>query len=820
MRRLIRPLVGLLATVAVAAGLPAGATGSSPTHPYSATIRWTEGGIPHIVGSSFGDVGYGYGYAIASDAICVLADTYVTVNARRSLYFGPSASYAFRSNSTNPTNINSDAFYQSVINTKRVEKLLALKAPLGPRPEIKTAIKGYVAGYNRYLHDIGGPSGVKDPACHGKAWVKPITEMDAYRRFYQLALLASSGVALDGIGSAAPPTPGIPVPIAHTVLDDAMVAAGRLSDELGKLQIGSNAVALGVDGTRNGHGMLLGNPHFPWIGSERFFEAQLTIPGVLNVTGASLYGVPIILIGHNDKVAWSHTVSTSYRFTPYQLTLVPGSPTTYLYGGVPTAMTSNTVTIPLLGGGKATRTLYSTRYGPILTSILGLPIFPWTPATAFSMRDANADNFRYVNHFFEMNQATSTTDALAVLKRNQGIPWVNTIVADTYGKALYADISVTPNVPDDMALACDSAVGVATFRALRLPVLDAARPGCDWRIDKDALQPGTFGPSHMPYLLRDDYVTNSNDSFWLANPKQPLEGFARIIGDEQSPRTLRTRIGLIMVGDRVAGVDGRQGRGFSRQELQDTVFSDRLYSGELARDAVVTMCRQMPGVAPTSTGPPVSLGKACDILARWDLKEDLNSRGALLFRRFWQRIAIASPDTMGITPPIPTSLLGLSPWASAFRASDPVHTPNTLNTLLPYVRTALGDAINDLNGANIALDATVGSNQYEIRNGRKIPIHGGPGTVGDFNAINVTWDPKKGYQGIPHGSSFVQVVSFNGTPCPDTRMILTYSQSPDPTNAHYADQTLLFSKKQWLVDRFCEDQIKADPSLRTQVLRS
>ena len=43
--------------------------------------------------------------------------------------------------------------------------------------------------------------------------------------------------------------------------------------------IGSNAFGLGKDATDNGRGMMLGNPHFPWDGSERFYEAQLTIPG-------------------------------------------------------------------------------------------------------------------------------------------------------------------------------------------------------------------------------------------------------------------------------------------------------------------------------------------------------------------------------------------------------------------------------------------------------------------------------------------------------------------------------------------------------------
>jgi acyl-homoserine-lactone acylase len=47
-------------------------------------------------------------------------------------------------------------------------------------------------------------------------------------------------------------------------------------------------------------------------------------------------------------------------------------------------------------------------------------------------------------------------------------------------------------------------------------------------------------------------VTNSNDSYWLANPKQPLEGFATIIGDERTPRTTRTRSGLTMVAQVLA----------------------------------------------------------------------------------------------------------------------------------------------------------------------------------------------------------------------------------------------------------------------------
>src|SRR5207253_2798130 len=140
-----------------------------------------------------------------------------------------------------------------------------------------------------------------------------------------------------------------------------------------------------------------------------FYEAQATIPGKLNVFGASLFGVPAVLIGHTNGLAWSHTVSTAFRFTPFELKLVPGSPTTYLYNGVPHQMTADKVTVQVRqsdGSTKPqTRTLYSSIQGPIFDSILGLPLFPWNGVTAYAMGDANATNFRYLNHFFAVDRA-------------------------------------------------------------------------------------------------------------------------------------------------------------------------------------------------------------------------------------------------------------------------------------------------------------------------------------------------------------------------------------------------------------------------------
>src|SRR4030095_15306132 len=92
---------------------------------------------------------------------------------------------------------------------------------------------------------------------------------------------------------------------------------------------GSNAWAIGADRSALGKGMLVANPHFPWQGELRFWESQVTVPGSLNVYGASLGGLPGVQIGFTDKVAWSHTVAAGTRLTFYSVDLVPGAPTKY-----------------------------------------------------------------------------------------------------------------------------------------------------------------------------------------------------------------------------------------------------------------------------------------------------------------------------------------------------------------------------------------------------------------------------------------------------------------------------------------------------------
>src|SRR5439155_27185566 len=136
----------------------------------------------------------------------------------------------------------------------------------------------------------------------------------------------------------------------------------------------------------------------------------------------------------------------------------------------------------------------------------------------------------------------------------------------------------------------------------------------------------------------------------------------------------------------------------------------------------------------------------------------------------------------------------------------PVNPPNTANVAAPALATARADGVNELKAADIRPDAPLGENQYIERGGMRIPLGGGRGETGTFNVTASQWDPAHGYSAVGNGpgsnsSSYLHVVAFNDTRCPDARTLVAYSQSSDPLSPHHADQTALLSRKQWVTER-------------------
>lgn len=774
--------LGSLALVTAATALsPAASAGAHERRPsgggLSAVIRYTEYGVPHIVAKDYANLGFGTGWAQAADQVCTLADGFVTLDGQRSRYFGAGAAPG-GSLSAAATNLSSDLYFRGVRDAGTVEKLLEVPAPAGPSRQVKELMRGWAAGYNAWLRQ----NRVTDPACAGAAWLRPVTPLDVAVHGFAIQVLGGQGRVVDGITAASPPASGEARPPADPA---AVTGAARALFDPAKADAGSNAVAFNGRTTANGRGLLLGNPHYPWQGGRRFWQSQQTIPGELNVSGGSLLGTSIVNIGFNDRVAWSHTVATGVPLNLHQLTLDPADPTAYLVDGKPERMVKRTVTVPVKDGAPVTRTQWWTRYGPVVTGGLGarLPL-PWTAGTAYALNDPNARNMRASDTALGFGRARSTADVLESVRRTQGLPWVNTVAADSSGHSLFTQSQVLPRITDELAQRCSTPLGRVTYPATGVAVLDGSRTDCALGSDPDALQPGTFGPAKMPTLKDAPYAVNSNDSAWLTNADRPITGYERVFGSIREPRSVRTRGGV----EDVAAMAER-GR-LTVRDLQRQQFANRVPVADLVVDDLVRAC-------------PAGQAAACGVLERWDRRADTGSRGALLFDRFWRKVP-AAPDL----------------WKVPFDPADPVRTPNTLNTESPLLAKALADAVAELGAAGIALDAPLGAHQFVVRDGRRLPVHGGTESLGVWNKVEPVWNPAGGgYTEVTTGSSHVQAVGWDGGRCPKARTLLTYSQSSNPNSPHFADQTALYADERWVTWRHCERDIARAPGLKVVRVR-
>lgn len=784
----------LLATPAFdAAAQPEAATDTAaPT--YRATITTTRHGIPHIVAEDFGSLGFGSGYAAADSSICTLADTVITGRGERSRYFGE-GTYDDQV-AISGTNLQVDTLVGDLRNRHVVEKLLA-DPVRGPSPRVKRMVKGYTAGINAWIDDRGGADGITDPECSGADHLDlEATPLDLWYGVYLANIMASTGHFAAQIVDASPASlsdpglpqvPGLPaVPsLADLQKEASKIDSAALMKALGKdpdSPFGSNATAIGGDRTTTRRGMVLGNPHFPWRGRFRFTQQHLTIPGSYDVAGASLIGSPAVNIGWNDDVAWSHTVSTAYRFTPYEYLTLPGT-TTYVGPKGPRQLERRLVDVQVRQDDGSLRTVREDVYRTEQGYVIDAPdmLMPWGLASLWAIRDANGEQLRTIDTFLDMGRATSVRDLIRRQDKGGGIPWVNTIAADRAGDVAYADHSVVPNVPNSMLNTCMTPVGQVLMLVAGLPGLNGALADgpCAWKNDTDAARPGVLGPKNLPVAYRRDWVANANDSYWLPNPKQRLEGFPKIIGCERCERSLRTRMVYRYPSDALVG-----GRRISPAKLASFEYQNRVMGAEVMRvdGALDQVCQAAGG------------GDACDVLRTWDGRSDTTSVGNHIFEEFVKRLP------------------GGGIWKKPFDAKDPLNTPRGLVPGNQGTVKAMKDAIAHLREQGIAMNAPWGSLQVAGDRGAP-PIHLGGGSHAAGNANVLTprtpeqndefWSP------VTYGSSHVQSVAFLADGRVSARTILTYSQSENPRSPWSSDQTRLYAAERWVTFPWTARQIAA-----------
>jgi acyl-homoserine-lactone acylase len=757
----------------------------------NAEIARTAHGIVHVRADDFRGLGFGIAYAYAQDNLCMFADSLLTVRGERSRFFGPDAratrrvneEYGAASDFIDLRNEDSDFFFKGYLDPAELRAGYAAASQ-----EARDFLDGYAAGYNRYLKDAAGRY---PAACNKAAWVRPITAEDMYLVLAEKALHASGEVFAGEIVAGAVDAGKQVTPAAQVSrAGDIGFMQARLS-ELTGAKLGSNGLALGKELTESGRGILLGNPHYPWTSTDRFYQAHLTVPGRYDAMGVILGGIPLVVIGFNRDVAWTHTVTTAVHFTTFRLKLDPSDPahTTYLMDGKPQKMTSRTVKVDSLQpDGTLTsrsKTFYFSKQGAVMVKPdAGMA---WTATSVDVLADPNRNNTRLLDQWIGIGTARSVHEIKASLDKVVGLPWVNTIAADRHGETLYADASVVPRVATDkFASNCLLVPQLLTF--------DGSRAACGWGSDT-GVPDGIFAPVNGPWMIRSDYVGNSNDSYWLTNARALMTGpaplgFSPLYGKTGVEQKLRTRVGFRQLEDELL-----QRKHLKPDDLQRLAFANRVHAAELVLPQLLPMCE--------SNGDS-AIRAACKALASWDRRAELDSRGAVLFREFWN-VASAIPGK----------------WATPFNPADPVNTPAGVSTAAaPAMMAALKQAAVKLQRLGIALDARLGDYQDDTRNGVRVPMHGAIGDVdGSYNSIHMSGELEAtGYHKVAWGTSYVQTVTFDDKG-PVAKAMLVYGQSVDPKSPWYADQLPLFSQKRWPALPFSQEAIKRDPSYRVHVVR-
>src|SRR3984893_11805922 len=250
---------------------------------------------------------------------------------------------------------------------------------------------------------------------------------------------------------------------------------------------GSNGFAIAPSHTKNGHALLLINPH-----TSFFFrsELQVTSDEGLNAYGAATWGQFFIYQGFNAHAGWMHTSSGVDNVDECAETLsaAPDGTRSYRYGGDLRPITTKTVTLSYrnANGSMAARsfTTYATHHGPIVREVEGRWI-------AFALMN------RPVPALEQSFLRTKATDYASFLKvaQLQANSSNNTLFADSKGEIAYLHPQFVP-IRDDRF-------------DYRKPV-DGSNPATDWR--------GLHSLESLPQVLTpaNGWAMNTNNWPWTA----------------------------------------------------------------------------------------------------------------------------------------------------------------------------------------------------------------------------------------------------------------------------------------------------------------
>ena len=210
---------------------------------------------------------------------------------------------------------------------------------------------------------------------------------------------------------------------------------------LGSLYASNNWV---VDGalTETGKPLLCNDPHLDLITPPVWYEAHLVVRGRMNVRGVAFPGVPVIVIGRNDRIGWGLTnVGADVIDFYYYVWGGGGERYWYIDHWEDVEHVAEVIRVKV-GKRIVERAVYVnfTRHGPIIER----------GGVKYAVRWTGHGVSLEARTFYELNKARNLEDFIHAM-RSFSVPAQNTIYADVDGNIAYYPAAKYPiregNVP-------------------------------------------------------------------------------------------------------------------------------------------------------------------------------------------------------------------------------------------------------------------------------------------------------------------------------------------------------------------------------------
>jgi acyl-homoserine-lactone acylase len=714
-----RSLIPLLAVAMW--GCAAAPTPSTPSVPADDIAEWerlsaqveirrTTHGVPHIHAENLKAAAFAMAWVQAEDHGERLVRGLVEARGETARYLGPSAGA-----------LDSDFI------ARRAHARSVATFPLLPA-DVRDVYDGFALGVNRYveLHpaEFAGPL----PRFTGADVAARDVVQPAWAVARRFASRAESGSPLLATWTTADgPGPGSPDP------DAGMVG----------WEPGSNTWAFGPSRTTSGRAILMRNPHLSWTAG--YYEAQVTVPGVLNFYGDFRIGGPFGMIGgFNERLGWSSTNNAPELNDIYALDADPSREHHYLFDGESVPLTRERVTLEFRsedGVGIETRDRWETSLGPVIHR---------DADRIYVLRTGGEGAFRVGEQFLRMMMASSLEewqDAMRIQARNAS----NFTYADADGNIFYVWNAAHPARPH-----------AHTGDSLAVP---ARRSADIWTeiIPFDAL-PQVLNPPG-------GYLRNENDPFHYTNLNAVLDA-AAFPPEFPEPRVrLRSQLSLELVhGDRLFSLDDVwEAKHTERMLLADRVKADLL-------EAVA------------ATNPIGEVADAARLLQGWDNTAAADARGAVLFVEWWERYLAGGTRAPGNAAsagfPATAGSLFSVPWAP----DAPATTPYGLSDR-ERAAQAFAEAVPATRERWGGWDVAWGDVHRARLSGKDVPVGGCDGMLGCFRVIWFS-DDEDGLRRVRGGDGWTSAVEFGDTLRAYT--VLAYGQSGRVGDPHHLDQLRMF----------------------------